>query len=163
MRTARRDGTRTFFFSNPQTLAPALKNIVGVEGGKAILAQAESILAGDVPFFGQLSLASGFPPQWFQNPITGQRVSPQQSWTQMRFASPVYGDLKFILEPSRFLFVYPLVRAYALSGDERYPLAFWSAIEDWVRQSPPMAARCGYADRSAHYALWRYRSRCMDS
>ncbi len=56
MRAARRDGTRTFFFSNPQTLAPALKNIVGVEGGKAILAQAESILAGDVPFFGQLSL-----------------------------------------------------------------------------------------------------------
>jgi hypothetical protein len=40
---------------------------------------------------------------------------PQQPWTQMRFASPVYGDLKFILEPSRFLFVYPLVRAYALS------------------------------------------------
>ena len=139
MRAIRRDGTRTFFFSNPQTLAPALKNIVGVEGGKAILAQAKSILAGDVPFFGQLSLASGFPPRWFQNPITGQRVSPQQSWTQMRFASPVYGDLKFILEPSRFLFIYPLVRVYALSGDEGYPLAFWSAIEDWIRQSPPMA------------------------
>jgi hypothetical protein len=139
MRVAQRDGTRAFFFSNPQTLAPALKNIVGIEGEKAILAQAESILAGNVPYFGQLSFACGFPPRWFQNPVTGQRVSPQQSWTQMRFASPVYGDLKFILEPSRFLFVFPLVRAYALSGDERYPLAFWSAIEDWVRQSPPMA------------------------
>ncbi len=57
----------------------------------------------------------------------------------MRFASPAYGDLKFILEPSRFLFVYPLVRAYALSGDERFPQAFWSAIEDWARHSPPMA------------------------
>src|SRR5579863_9105565 len=138
LRAARCDGTRAFFFSNPQTLAPALKNIVGIEGEKAILAQAESILAGKVPFFGQLSFASGFPPRWFQNPVTGQRVSPLQSWTQMRFASTVYGDLKFILEPSRFLFVFPLVRAYALSGDERYPLAFWSAIEDWVRQSPPM-------------------------
>ena len=57
----------------------------------------------------------------------------------MRFASPAYGDLKFILEPSRFLFVYPLVRAYALSGDERFPEAFWNAIEDWARNSPPMA------------------------
>ena len=56
----------------------------------------------------------------------------------MRFASPAYGDLKFILEPSRFLFAYPLVRAYALSGDERFPQAFWSAIEDWARRSPPM-------------------------
>jgi len=139
MRVAQRDGTRAFFFSNPQTLAPALKNIVGIEGEKAILAQAESILSGNLSFFGQLSFASGFPPRWFQNPVTGQRVSPQQSWTQMRFASPVYGDLKFILEPSRFLFVFPLVRAYALSGDERYPLAFWTTIEDWVRQSPPMA------------------------
>jgi hypothetical protein len=139
MRTARRAGTRAFFFSNPQMLAPALKNIVGIDGEQAILAQAESILAGNVPFFGQLSFASGFPPRWFENPVTGQKVSPQQSWTQMRFASPVYGDLKFILEPSRFLFVYPLVRAYALSGDERYPLAFWSAIENWIHQSPPMA------------------------
>ena len=56
----------------------------------------------------------------------------------MRFASPVYGDLKFIFEPSRFLFVYPLVRAYALTGDERIPQAFWSAIEDWASHSPPM-------------------------
>jgi len=139
MRAARRDGTRAFFFANAQALAPNLKNIFGIEGENAILTQAESILAGNVPFFGQLSFASGFPPRWFQNPVTGQRVSPQQSWTQMRFASPVYGDLKFILEPSRFLFVYPLVRAYALSGDERYPLAFWSAIENWIHQNPPMA------------------------
>jgi hypothetical protein len=138
MRAVRHDGTRVFFFSNAQTLAPDLKNIVGIEGEKAIIAEAESILAGNVPFFGQLSFA-GFPPRWFQNPVSGQNVSPLQSWTQMRFASPLYGDLKFILEPSRFLFVYPLVRAYALSGDERYPLAFWSAIEDWVRRSPPMA------------------------
>src|SRR5260370_42672010 len=57
----------------------------------------------------------------------------------MRFASPAYGDLKFILEPSRFLFVYQLVRAYALSGDERFPLAFWNAVEDWAKQSPPIA------------------------
>ncbi len=56
----------------------------------------------------------------------------------MRFASPVYSDLKFILEPSRFLFIYPLVRAYALSGDERFPQAFWNAVEDWARHSPPM-------------------------
>jgi hypothetical protein len=139
IRAGRRDGTRAFFFANAQALAPNLKNIVGIEGEKAIFAQAERILVGNVPFFGHLSFASGFPPRWFQNPVTGQKVSPQQSWTQMRFASPVYGDLKFILEPSRFLFVYLLVRAYALSGDERYPQAFWSAIEDWMRQSSPMA------------------------
>ena len=33
----------------------------------------------------------------------------------------------------------PLARAYALTGDERFPQAFWSAIEDWARHSPPMS------------------------
>ncbi len=139
MRAARRDGTRKFFFADPQSLGPSIRQIIGIDGETSIVAEADSILTGNLPFFGQLSFPCQFPPQWFQNPATAQCVSPQQSWTQMRFASPAYGDLKFILEPSRFLFVYPLVRAYALSGDERFPQAFWTAIEDWARQSPPMA------------------------
>ncbi len=139
MRTARRDGTRPFFFTDAQAVGAKIGKVIGLDGEKSVLTEAERILAGNLPFFGQLSLACEFPPRWFQNPITGQSVSPHQPWTQMRFASPAYGDLKFILEPSRFLFVYPLVRAYALSGDERFPQAFWIAIEDWARRSPPMS------------------------
>jgi hypothetical protein len=135
---ARQDGTQRFFFSDARNVGPGIRDMVGGQGEKDIRAQAEQILAGRLTFFGQLPVASKFPPQWFQNAVTGQRVSPQQPWTQMRFASPAYGDLKFILEPSRFLFVYPLVRAYALSGDERFAAAFWSALEDWASQSPPM-------------------------
>ncbi len=139
MCAARRDGAQRFLFTDPQTLGPNIKKILGPGEEDSVLAEANHILAGNLPFFGQLSFACGFPPRWFQNPATGEAVSPQQPWTQMRFASPVYGDLKFILEPSRFLFVYPLARAYALSGDERFPQAFWNAIEDWARHSPPMA------------------------
>jgi hypothetical protein len=139
MRAARRDGTRRFLFTDARTLGTSIRTIVGLDGEESVLAEAERILEGNLPFFGQLSFACEFPPRWFRNPVTGQSVSPQQPWTQMRFASPVYGDLKFILEPSRFLFVYPLVRAYALGGDERFPQAFWNAIEDWALHSPPMA------------------------
>jgi hypothetical protein len=139
MRAARRDGARQFFFTDAQALGPSIRKIIGIDGEHSVLAEAERILQGNLPFFGQLSIAREFPPRWFRNPVTGQSVSPHQPWTQMRFASPVYGDLKLILEPSRFLFVYPLVRAYALSGDERFPQAFWNAIEDWARHSPPMA------------------------
>jgi hypothetical protein len=138
LRTARRTGTRAFFFSDAQSLRASIKNTIGLEGEKSVIAEAEQILTGNQPFFGALSFACEFPPRWFKNPVTGQSVSPRRPWTQMRFASPAYGDLKFILEPSRFLFVYPLVRAYTLSGDERFPQAFWSAIEDWARCSPPM-------------------------
>jgi hypothetical protein len=139
IKTARRNGKCPFFFTDVQTIGPSIRKIIGLEEEKSILAEAEHILAGNLPFFGALSFACGFPPRWFQNPITGQSVSPHQPWMQMRFASPEYGDLKFILEPSRFLFIYALVRAYALSGDEKFPAAFWSAVEDWARHSPPMS------------------------
>jgi Heparinase II/III-like protein/Heparinase II/III N-terminus len=139
MRAARQDGSQPFFFSDVKTLGPDIKKLIGPEREESILAEAERILAGNLTFFGQLSVPGEFPPQWFQNAVTCQSVSAQQSWTQMRFASPAYGDLKFILEPSRFLFVYPLARAYAMSADERFPQAFWRAVEDWARQSPPMS------------------------
>jgi hypothetical protein len=138
IRTARRDGTRPFFFTGATAVGASIGKTIGLDVEKSVLAEAKRVLAGNLPFFGALSFACEFPPRWFQNPLTGQSVSPHQPWTQMRFASPAYGDLKFILEPSRFLFIYPLVRAYALSGDERYPQAFWNAIEDWARHSPPM-------------------------
>lgn len=139
MRAARRKSTPRFFFSDAQDLAANIREIVGIDGQESVVAEAQRVLEGNLPFFGHLSFACGFPPQWFRNPVTGQSVSPQRPWTQMRFASPAYGDLKFVLEPSRFLFVYPLVRAYALSGNERFPRAFWNAVEDWARHSPPMA------------------------
>jgi hypothetical protein len=138
MLSARQDGRRRFLFSDARSVGRGIRDMVGCQGEKDIRAQAEQILAGRLTFFGQLPVAGKFPPQWFQNAVTGQKVSQEQPWTQMRFASPAYGDLKFILEPSRFLFVYPLVRAYALSGDERFAAAFWSALEDWASQSPPM-------------------------
>jgi hypothetical protein len=139
MRTSRCDGTRPFFFADAQTIGASIKKAIGPDEEKSVRTEVEGILKGNLPFFGKLSFACGFPPRWFTNPVTGQSVSPHQPWTHMRFASPDYGDLKFILEPSRFLFAYPLVRAYALSGDERFPQAFWNAIEDWARHSPPMA------------------------
>jgi hypothetical protein len=135
----RRAGAGNFFFSDARILGDAVRQVIGPEGEKSLLAEAERILAGNLPFFGNLSFDCGFPPRWFQNPATGQAVSPRQHWTQMRFASPLYGDLKFILEPSRFLFVYPLVRAYALTGDERFTLAFWNLIEDWAAHNHPMS------------------------
>ncbi len=134
----RRSGRQRFFFSDSRTLGATIEASIGAEGKSEILREAESILKGDLPFFGSLSFECGFPPRWFRNPVTGEKVSPRQAWTGMLFASRVYGDLKFILEPSRFLFVYPLVRAYALTHDERFAEAFWYSIEDWAQHSPPM-------------------------
>ncbi len=149
---------RSFFFADSRALENSLKDVIGAEEQKCVLTEAQNILAGRLPFFGRLTHACGFPPDWFQNPVTKQRVSPDRPWTQMRFASADYGDLKFILEPSRFLFVYPLARAYALSGDDRLAEGFWIAIEDWARHSPPMAGPlwiCGQ-ESSLRILAWSF-------
>jgi hypothetical protein len=154
----RRQGGRPFFFSDSRSLAIDLKKILGAHGEESVVAEANGILGGSLPFFGRLAFACGFPPKWFQNPATGQRVSPDRPWTQMRFASDDYGDLKFILEPSRFPFVYPLARAYAVSGDERFPEAFWTAIENWAANSPPMSGPlwiCGQ-ESSLRIMAWSF-------
>jgi hypothetical protein len=155
---ARQNGRTPFFFSDARTLAPRLKPIVGEEREAPIQAAAKRILDGNLPYFGRLSFSCGFPPNWLQNPQTGEKVSANRSWTTMRFASPDYGDLKFILEPSRFLFVYPLVRAYALSGDERFAAGFWNAVEDWSQHNPPMSGPlwiCGQ-ESSLRILAWSF-------
>jgi hypothetical protein len=154
----RRQGGCPFFFSNARSLAVELKKIPGADGEKSAIAEATRILEGSLPYFGRLSFACGFPPKWFENPVTGQRVSLDRPWTHMRFAADDYGDLKFILEPSRFLFVYPLARAYAISGDERFPEAFWSTIENWAADSPPMSGPlwiCGQ-ESSLRILAWSF-------
>src|SRR6266850_473429 len=154
----RRQGGRPFFFSDSRSLAPEIGRVLGQNGEWSVCAEAKGILGGKLPFFGRLSFTSGFPPKWFQNPVTGQRVAADRPWTEMRFASDDYGDLKFILDPSRFLFVYPLARAYAISGDERFPAAFWNAVEDWVGKSPPMSGPlwiCGQ-ESSLRILAWSF-------
>src|SRR6202051_4373073 len=159
---ARRQGSPPFFFPDSRRLADPLKKILGANGEGQATAEANKILEGNLPYFGRLSFACGFPPKWFQNPLTRQSVSPGRQWTKMRFASGTasddYGDLKFILEPSRFLFVYPLARAYALSGDDRFAEAFWTSIENWASNSPPMSGPlwiCGQ-ESSLRIIAWSF-------
>jgi hypothetical protein len=154
----RRQGGHPFFFSDSRSLAFDLKKILGAGGEESVVAEANRILEGTLPYFGRLSFTSGFPPKWFENPVTGQHVSPHRPWTTMRFASDDYGDLKFILEPSRFLFIYPLARAYALTGNDRFPEGFWSAIESWAANSPPMSGPlwiCGQ-ESSLRILAWSF-------
>jgi asparagine synthase (glutamine-hydrolysing) len=51
-----------------------------------------------------------------------------------------------IWEPSRFGFVYDLVRAYWRTGDEVYAELFWTLVESWRAQNPPQSGvnwKCG--------------------
>lgn len=45
-------------------------------------------------------------------------------------------DIKYIWEPGRFGWTFTLGRAYHLTGDERYPQAFWQHLADFQEGNP---------------------------
>jgi hypothetical protein len=105
---------------------------------------ADGIGRGALPYFAHATPQVGFPPDWHRNPFTGQRAPATCHWSQI--ADFGYGDIKVIWEPSRFGFVYAMVRAYWRMGEESYAELFWQLVEDWRAQNPPQQGanwKCG--------------------
>ena len=107
--------------------------------------EAERILDGELKFFAHRFIQTGFPPDWHKIPTALQPPSPAASrsasfdaakhWSEISDDGDV--DIKFIWEASRFSMVYPLVRAYAATRDEKFAEAFWALLESWAESNPP--------------------------
>jgi len=74
---------------------------------------------------------------WHYSPFTKKSSPDKQHWTEIGDLSSDFGDIKWIWELSRFTFVYPLCRAYAVTKDEKYVKAFWCMFEDFIEYNPP--------------------------
>ena len=96
---------------------------------------ADQLINGVFRFFSRHEVHLGFPPDWHRNAFTGEEAPRDLHWSEIPdFAS---GDIKAIWEPSRFSFVFDLVRAFWRTGDERYAEAFWQLVESWRQENPP--------------------------
>ncbi|MGE5483295.1 MAG: alginate lyase family protein [Bacteroidota bacterium] len=107
---------------------------------------ADAALNGRFRFFSRWWADLGNRPDWLFNPVDGIRYPGDVHWTFIPDLSPDLGDIKYVWEPSRFVEVYHFVRAYAVTGDERYPEGFWSHVEAWIKANPPELGpnwRCG--------------------
>jgi glycosyltransferase involved in cell wall biosynthesis len=120
----------SFFFRSTSDFASVLQSRFS-----PAVAKAESIIAGHWRYFSGPTFSVGCPPEWHKNPLTGEQVSSSRHWSEL--ADFKYGDIKLVWEASRFSVVYPLARAYAWTGDERYVQVFWQLLEDWARYNPP--------------------------
>jgi hypothetical protein len=106
----------------------------------------------------------GYPEvDWFKNPFTDQRDTEAVHWSLRGDFNPERGDIKFIWEPSRFAWACDLARAYAATGDDRYPEAFWLVFESWLDANPPMIGsgwQCGQETAirvmGVCFALWAF-------
>jgi hypothetical protein len=105
---------------------------------------AEDLRRGELHYFEHTVAQIGYPPAWHTNPFTGQHAPTDRHWSQISDFD--YGDIKIIWEPSRFGFVYALVRAYWRTGEEWCAELFWQLVEDWRAQNPPQRGlnwKCG--------------------
>jgi hypothetical protein len=106
----------------------SLAGVLGEESRVQLLAEADEIVRGQVRLFGG-------PPVPLQ--LVPER--PLVHWSEYERGAKPAGDLdiKWVWEPARFGWAYTLGRAYHLSGEERYPAAFWKYCEIFLETNPP--------------------------
>lgn len=112
------------------------ENLKGVEDvQREVVEVAENFLQGQMRFYGADAREVGWPPRWHVNPWTGHEY-PRLHWTRISDVQSAHGDIKDVWEISRLPFTFTFARAYALSADERWAEAWWTAVEDWARENP---------------------------
>jgi hypothetical protein len=111
---------------------------------ESAIEETDALMKGERQYFYGKAFTIGYPPDWFFNPFSCQRLEIAKHWSQIdEFGN---GDVKAIWDLNRFSFVFSLVRAYALAKDERYPRIFWELIDDWKAANIPQIGinwKCG--------------------
>ena len=97
--------------------------------------RADDWLSGYWTLFSCSKCKADFPPDWHVDPLGMSRFPKAVHWS--RIDDFKFGDVKLVWELSRFSPVFDLVRAYWLTGDERYAKGFWCLLEDWLSNNPP--------------------------
>ena len=130
---------RKFFFEPRDRVkyGEMLRDILGEDGLKALVTEAEEIGNGRFCYFFKHKAELGFPPDWHLNPFTAGRANPKAHWTKLPMYTPEYGDMKFVWEPGRFASSFVLARVYWATEREEFPETFWQLIEGWKKANPP--------------------------
>jgi len=124
----RRSHSPRFFFQKLPTAPDAATQAL-------VKTEADALLEGHWVYFSALKLKHPFPPDWHRHPLNGRAYAPDQHWSQIDDFEQ--GDIKFVWEPARFACAFLFARAYAYTGDERYPQGFWALVMDWREHNPP--------------------------
>jgi len=110
-----------------------LISLLGETGMAAIFNEADQITAGNVRLFGLQAMPLDLSFQEPLQPWTKYEVHPEL----LKEISGQDSDIKYLWEPARFGWALTLARAYYLSGNERYPKAFWEISERFIENNPP--------------------------
>lgn len=114
--------------------APALAR----EDGAALLADAESIVAGHVLLFADRRFDVGAAPVWNRDPDSGV-TGPSIFCGDIDITDrEKVGDIKHVWELNRHLHLVRLAQAWALTGETRWLDSLSRQLRSWLDQCPPM-------------------------
>lgn len=103
---------------------------------KKLIEIADKACEGIITGFSSIELNYGNPIDWQLNPLTGKRCDEKQKWYMIPDFEKERGDIKIILEASRFSHFISLARAYLLTTDDKYYMAFRNQLQDWLKKNP---------------------------
>jgi len=95
----------------------------------------ECVLDGKVQFFSSQWYDLGHDYDWVTNLSNGYRYDFSKHWTSIESLSKEAGDIKFLWEPSRFSWLYTIVR-YDYHYNEDHFDFLLSKILDWINKNP---------------------------
>lgn len=102
----------------------------------AHISAADTVLATDIPFFASNISVDELTRNWNRDPKSGI-TAPLQFGPNLDYKDQsLVGDIKYLWEPNRHLFLVPLAQAYCINGDQRYLNVLESLLGSWIRQCP---------------------------
>ncbi|WP_018394771.1 alginate lyase family protein [Bacillus sp. 37MA] len=148
------ESSERYFFSGLSDHYSELKDTFQIE---KVVAEANNICDQTFRYFSKHSFSFD-QINWQYNPDINKSAPADVHWAGIADLGSEFGDIKWIWELSRFSFVYPLVRAYAVTKDDKYVDAFWSYFEDFIEYNQPELGpnyKCGQ-EMSLRLMAWTF-------
>ncbi len=124
-----RKDTPAFFFSDKQKVA------ITKRPSELLRQNAQDILTGRLLFFSATKTDLGPEMDWLLNVSNGFRYDGKKHWTEIPDFHPQSGDIKYVWEPSRFSWLYALIRDDYHNGQDHGAFIF-ASIDSWIEHNP---------------------------
>lgn len=101
-----------------------------------IISIADKAINGVITGFSSIDLNYGIPINWHLNPLTSFENEKESKWYEISDFDEKVGDIKVIWEASRLTHFLYFARAYLITKDKKYYMAFRDQLEDWLKNNP---------------------------
>lgn len=109
---------------------------ISIDDKNEIIKIADKAINGIITGFSSIDLDFGNPINWHLNPLTGFENDKKNKWYKIKDFDKIVGDIKVIWEASRLTHFLYFVRAYLITKDKKYYLAFSQQLNSWIEDNP---------------------------